>query len=67
MQIITKRLLLRPFTGRDWPALHRYLSDPQVVRFEPYGCLPPRKRAAKPSAAHRAAPLWWCACAIRIS
>lgn len=37
MQIITERLLLRPFTGRDWPALHRYLSDPQVVRFEPYG------------------------------
>ncbi len=37
MQMSTDRLLLRPFTGCDWPVLQRYLSDPQLVRFEPYG------------------------------
>ena len=36
MQITTSRLLLRPFFASDWPCLHEYLSDPEVVRFEPY-------------------------------
>lgn len=39
----TERLLLRPFKTRDWPALHRYLSDPEVVRFEPYDVFSPEE------------------------
>ncbi len=36
-RIETRRLTLRRFQPGDWPALHRALSDPEVVRFEPYG------------------------------
>jgi RimJ/RimL family protein N-acetyltransferase len=32
----TERLLLRPFTAADVPALHRYQSLPDVCRFLPY-------------------------------
>ena len=35
MKIETKRLLLRPFTAADGEDLYSYLSDPEVVRFEP--------------------------------
>lgn len=34
--IETKRLLLRRFREGDLDDLYRYLSDPEVVRFEPY-------------------------------
>ncbi|GIG41309.1 GNAT family N-acetyltransferase [Cellulomonas phragmiteti] len=34
--LTTDRLTLRPFRVDDGPALHAYLGDPQVVRFEPY-------------------------------
>lgn len=37
MHRTTERLTLRPFTADDGPALHGYLSRPDVVRFEPYG------------------------------
>ena len=37
MVIETQRLLIRPFDSADWEDLHEYLSDGQVVRFEPYG------------------------------
>jgi RimJ/RimL family protein N-acetyltransferase len=36
MAIETKRLLLRKFNENDLQDLHEYLSDPDVVRFEPY-------------------------------
>ena len=36
MKLTTSRLILRPFEGDDWRELHAYLSDPEVVRFEPY-------------------------------
>lgn len=37
MHRTTDRLTLRPFNADDGPALHAYLSRPDVVRFEPYG------------------------------
>jgi len=32
----TARLILRPFSASDGNDLHEYLSDPEVVKFEPY-------------------------------
>lgn len=34
--ITTKRLLLRAFQPDDWKDLYEYLSDVEVVRYEPY-------------------------------
>lgn len=36
----TNRLALRHFTPRDGAGLYSYLSDPAVVRFEPYAPMP---------------------------
>ena len=36
MEIKTERLTLRPFEAGDADDLYAYLSDPEVVRFEPY-------------------------------
>jgi hypothetical protein len=33
----TERLIIRRFRANDWSDLYEYLSDPQVVNFEPYG------------------------------
>lgn len=53
--LTTDRLTLRPFRPDDGPALHAYLGDPDVVRFEPYDAQTPaqcellaRERAADP-------------------
>lgn len=35
----TPRLILRPITLADWPAIHRYMSDPIVTRWLPEGLL----------------------------
>lgn len=35
-EIVTDRLILRDFRASDGDALYAYLSDPEVVRFEPY-------------------------------
>jgi ribosomal-protein-alanine N-acetyltransferase len=35
----TPRLVLRPMTLADWPAIHRYMSDPIVTRWLPEGPL----------------------------
>lgn len=32
----TERLILRRFRAGDWKDLHEYLSDPEVVQYEPY-------------------------------
>ena len=32
-RILTPRLLLRDFVADDWPAVHAYVSDPEVVRY----------------------------------
>jgi [ribosomal protein S5]-alanine N-acetyltransferase len=34
--LTTERLIIRDFDPADWPDLYEYLSDPQVVKFEPY-------------------------------
>lgn len=52
MEIETKRLLLRPFTAADGEDLYSYLSDPEVVRFEPYDVF--TKADAEKEAARRA-------------
>lgn len=33
ISIVTERLLLRDFREEDWPAVHAYRSDPEVVRY----------------------------------
>jgi RimJ/RimL family protein N-acetyltransferase len=35
----TPRLVLRPIALADWPAIHRYMSDPTVTRWLPEGTL----------------------------
>lgn len=50
MKIETKRLLLRPFTAADGEDLYSYLSDPEVVRFEPYDVFTKRMPKRKPRA-----------------
>ena len=52
MKIETKRLLLRPFTAADGEDLYSYLSDHEVVRFEPYDVF--TKADAEKEAARRA-------------
>lgn len=52
MIIETKRLLLRPFVPEDWPGLYAYLSQPETVRYEPYGVF--TKEEAKAEAVQRA-------------
>ena len=37
LPIVTERLVLRDFTMEDAPAVHRYGSDPAVVRYMPWG------------------------------
>lgn len=37
MILTTARLVLRPFTQEDWRDLHEYLSQDDVVLYEPYG------------------------------
>ena len=33
----TKRLIIRRFRAGDWIDLHEYLSQPETVKYEPYG------------------------------
>ena len=47
----TKRLIIRGFKSEDWEDLYEYLSDPDVVRFEPYEVF--NKEQAKEEAANR--------------
>ena len=37
LPIVTGRLILRDFTMEDAPAVHRYGSDPEVMRYMPWG------------------------------
>lgn len=34
--IITERLIIRRFESEDWKDIYEYLSDEEVVKFEPY-------------------------------
>ena len=47
----TDRLIIRRFKADDWEDLYEYLSDPDVVRFEPYEVF--NKEQAKEEAASR--------------
>jgi len=37
MQLESERLLLREFSLSDWPAVNAYTSDPEVVKYMPFG------------------------------
>jgi RimJ/RimL family protein N-acetyltransferase len=37
--IVTRRLLIRPFTAEDRPSLAALYADPEVMRYIPYGVL----------------------------
>lgn len=50
--LTTERLFIRPFQENDWKDLLEYLSDEEVVRFEPYGPLSPEQ--ARKEASDRA-------------
>lgn len=50
--IISDRLIIRRFTENDWQDLYEYLSDEEVVRFEPYGTY--SEEQAKEEAINRA-------------
>ena len=59
--IQTARLTLRRFTATDWRDLHEYLSDPEVVRYEPYGVL--SEAECRSEAVRRAADAaFWAVC-----
>lgn len=36
LELLTERLVIRRFQAGDWPDLYEYLSDREVVRYEPY-------------------------------
>ena len=59
----TPRLTLRPFRPSDADALYAYLSDPEVVRFEPYE--PFTREACTQEAADRAASDAFCAVCLQ--
>ncbi|MGC4152601.1 MAG: GNAT family N-acetyltransferase [Propionicimonas sp.] len=57
----TQRLILRPFSAEDWRELYEYLSDPEVVRYEPYGVL--TEDECRSEAARRSGdPAFWAVC-----
>jgi RimJ/RimL family protein N-acetyltransferase len=35
--LTTERLLLQDFSENDWPSVHEYASDPEVVRYTDWG------------------------------
>jgi len=51
MELQTPRLMLREFVLEDWPAVHVYASDPEVVRYMPWG---PNDEVASQSFVRRA-------------
>ena len=54
-------MLIRRFRPEDWRDLHGYLSQPEVVRFEPYDVF--TQKASKKEAARRAGgDSFWAVC-----
>ena len=47
MQIETERLILRPFQPEDGEGLYEYLSDAEVVRYEPYTPMSPEEAMSR--------------------
>lgn len=59
--LATQRLILRRFVPEDWKDLHEYLSDPEVVRYEPYEAF--AQEASRQEAARRAQDeAFWAVC-----
>lgn len=59
--ICSERLFLRRFQPSDYLDLYEYLSDPEVVRFEPYD--PFTLKQSKLEAQNRAnSPSYWAVC-----
>lgn len=59
----TDRLLIRRFTIDDWEDLYDYLSQKEVVKYEPYG--PFTKEQAKKEAVKRSKnPSFWAVCLL---
>lgn len=57
----TQRLLLRKFDTDDWSDLYEYLSDKEVVKYEPYGIL--TEEACKQEAVRRSSDdAFWAVC-----
>lgn len=60
-EIKTARLVIRRFKADDWRDLYEYLSDGDVVRFEPYGVF--SKEECKEAAIRRAKDeSFWAVC-----
>lgn len=60
-QIETARLIIRRFKEDDWKDLYEYLSDEEVVFFEPYGVY--TEEACKEEAINRANnEIFWAVC-----
>ena len=57
----TQRLILRKFVPEDGPGLYGYLSDPEVVRYEPYEPMNPEdcQREAERRSGNEA---FWAVC-----
>lgn len=59
--IRSKRLYLRRFQPSDYQDLHEYLSDPEVVRYEPYEAF--NLKQSKFEALNRSSrPCYWAVC-----
>jgi RimJ/RimL family protein N-acetyltransferase len=63
MMLETERLLIRRFKGGDWHDLHEYLSDPEVVFYEPYCIYTPEE--SKSEALRRAGDTDFWAVALK--
>ncbi len=61
MTLTTEQLVLRPFSQEDWRDLHEYLSQQEVVRFEPYDVF--TEDQSREEARRRATdPHFWAVC-----
>jgi len=57
----TERLIIRRFAAEDWKDLYEYLSDEEVVKFEPYGVF--TEEQCKSESAWRAKQeFFWAVC-----
>jgi len=57
----TNRLIIRRFNQEDWKDLYEYLSDEEVVKYEPYGIF--SKEQCKAEALRRSTDLaFWAVC-----
>ena len=63
--IISDRLIIRRFVKEDWQDLYEYLSDENVVKFEPYGTF--SKEEAIKEAVNRAENKFFYAVALKDS